>query len=45
MMVNIALGEAEMSECEIGDANDDGLITVDEILTAVNVALNGYSGG
>jgi cysteine-rich repeat protein len=40
-MVNIALGNAEMSECEIGDANNDGQITVDEILMAVNNALNG----
>ena len=40
-LVNMALGNAEMSECEIGDANKDGLITVDEILPAVNNALNG----
>ncbi len=40
-MVNIALGNAEMSACENGDDNEDGQITVDEILTAVNVALNG----
>ncbi|MFI5396703.1 MAG: hypothetical protein ACHQ9S_14305 [Candidatus Binatia bacterium] len=40
-MVNITLGNAEMSECEIGDANEDGKITVDEILVAVNNALNG----
>ncbi|MFI5395426.1 MAG: choice-of-anchor Q domain-containing protein [Candidatus Binatia bacterium] len=40
-MVNIALGNADMSECEIGDANKDGQITVDEILMAVNNALNG----
>ncbi len=40
-MVNIALGNAEMSACENGDNNDDGQITVDEILTAVNFALNG----
>ncbi len=44
-MVNIALGEAEMSECEIGDADKDGEITVDEILMAVNNALIGCSGG
>jgi hypothetical protein len=40
-MVNIALGNAEMSECENGDANEDGQITVDEILQAVSNALNG----
>jgi hypothetical protein len=40
-LVNIALGNAEMSECEIGDANSDGQITVDEILQAVNNALTG----
>ncbi len=43
-MVNIALGETDMSECEVGD-DDDGLITVDEILMSVNTALNGCSGG
>jgi hypothetical protein len=40
-MVNIALGNVEMSECESGDANEDGQITVDEILQAVDNALNG----
>jgi len=40
-MVNIALGNAVMSDCEAGDDNDDGQITVDEILSAVNAALNG----
>jgi hypothetical protein len=40
-MVNIALGNAETSECQRGDANEDGRITVDEILQAVNNALNG----
>jgi cysteine-rich repeat protein/predicted outer membrane repeat protein len=40
-MVNIALGNADVSTCETGDANQDGQITVDEILTAVNNALNG----
>lgn len=39
-MVNMALGNAEMSDCDIGDANNDNLITVDEILMAVNNALN-----
>jgi hypothetical protein len=40
-MVNIALGNLDVSHCQAGDANDDKQITVDEILTAVNNALNG----
>ena len=40
-MVNIALGNAQLSTCPTGDANHDGHATVDEILTAVNNALNG----
>jgi hypothetical protein len=40
-MVNIALGNADVSTCNAGDANNDGQITIDEILTAVNNALNG----
>ena len=44
-IVNIALGNAEMSECEVGDTDKDGEITVDEILVAVNNALQGCSGG
>jgi ELWxxDGT repeat protein len=40
-LVNIALGNAEMSACDVGDLNNDDQITVDEILTAVNNALNG----
>jgi hypothetical protein len=43
-MVNIALGNVPLSECEAGDGNGDHQITVDEILTAVNNALNGCSG-
>jgi hypothetical protein len=38
-MVNIALGEADISSCTAGDANGDGQIMIDEILTAVNNAL------
>ena len=41
-MVNIALGNAQLLDCEAADANHDGQITVDEILTAVNNALNGW---
>jgi len=40
-MVNIALGNIDVSLCDSGDANGNGEITVDEILTAVNNALNG----
>jgi hypothetical protein len=40
-MVNIALGNSPISDCLRGDANRDGQVTVDEILTAVNNALNG----
>jgi hypothetical protein len=40
-MVNIALGNAPVSDCLHGDSGGDGQITVDEILTAVNNALNG----
>jgi hypothetical protein len=43
-MVNIALGNDEVSTCEPGDLNQDSQITVDEILTAVNNALNGCPG-
>ena len=40
-MVNVALGTAAGSACLASDANVDGTITVDEILTAVNNALAG----
>jgi hypothetical protein len=40
-MVNVALGSADIAICAAGDGNSDGHITVDEILTAVNNALNG----
>jgi hypothetical protein len=40
-MVNIALGNAPLIDCEAADANHDGQVTIDEILTAVNNALNG----
>lgn len=39
-MVNIALGNADVSVCRGGDMNHDGHITIDEILTAVNNALD-----
>jgi hypothetical protein len=40
-LVNIALGNADMSTCLPGDPNHDNQITIDEILIAVNNALNG----
>ena len=40
-MVSIAPGNAPLPDCEAADANHDGQVTVDEILTAVNNALNG----
>jgi hypothetical protein len=41
--VNVALGNAWVYACEADDANGDGQITVNEILTAVSNALNGCS--
>ena len=40
-MVNIALGNVAVSDCEPGDSNHDGEITVNEIVAAVNNALSG----
>jgi hypothetical protein len=40
-MVNIALGNVQVSTCEGGDADGDGQISIDEILRAVNNAMNG----
>ena len=40
-IVNIALGDADISTCTAGDANNDGEITVTEIIAGVNSALNG----
>jgi hypothetical protein len=40
-MVDVALGNANIDGCFAGDANHDGQITVDEIHTAVNHALEG----
>jgi sugar lactone lactonase YvrE len=40
-MVNIALGNVDISTCTAGDANHDDQITVNEILSAVIDALNG----
>jgi hypothetical protein len=40
-LVNMALGSADISGCEAGDANGDRVITIDEILLAVSHALSG----
>jgi thrombospondin type 3 repeat protein len=39
-MVNIALGNAEISTCTAGDTNGDGAIAVNEIIAGVINALN-----
>lgn len=38
-MVNIALGQADVSRCKAGDQNGDGKILINELITAVNNAL------
>jgi hypothetical protein len=43
-MVNIALGNADVSTCSAGDSNRDGQVTIGEIVTAVDNALNGCGG-
>ena len=39
--MNIVLGTAQVMDCDAGDVNGDGEITIDEILASVNGALNG----
>lgn len=39
-IVNIALGNSDVSLCRSSDTNGDGRITIDEILTTVNNALD-----
>lgn len=39
--VDIALGNVDLSACDVMDDNGDDVVTVDEILTAVYNALNG----
>jgi hypothetical protein len=41
LMVNIALGNADISTCVAGDADGSGDITINEIIGAVGFALNG----
>jgi hypothetical protein len=40
-LVNIALGNTNVSACLAGDLNHDGQISISEILAAVNAALSG----
>ncbi|MND05766.1 hypothetical protein D3C83_267570 [compost metagenome] len=39
--VNIALGNAAVGTCEAFDANGNGSVTINELIAAVNAALNG----
>jgi hypothetical protein len=41
LMVNVALEQAQLSVCSAGDHDQNGAITIDEILVAVSHALNG----
>jgi hypothetical protein len=41
ILVNIALDNSSLADCESGDTNADGMITVNEIIAAVNKALTG----
>lgn len=38
---NIALGAEPVADCEAGDANADGEISIDELIRAVRAALEG----
>ena len=41
VMINIALDDASVSTCEAGDKDHNDVVTVDEIITAVDNALSG----
>ena len=41
LMVNVALEQAQVSECSAGDRDQNDVITIDEILVAVNNVLHG----
>jgi hypothetical protein len=45
LMVNVALGQRLASVCTAGDRNADGQVTVDEVVAAVNAALQGCAAG
>jgi hypothetical protein len=40
LLVNIALGNAPPSACVAGDLNRDAMIAINELIAAVNSALN-----
>jgi hypothetical protein len=40
-IVDIALGNEPVSNCVAGDVDGNGTILIDEIVTAVNAAING----
>lgn len=42
--MNVVLGTTPLSACPSIDANNDGAVTVDEVVGAVNLALHGCSG-
>jgi len=42
--VSVALGHVPLGSCAVGDGNDDGRITVDEIIVAASRALDGCVG-
>jgi len=39
--VNIALGNADISTCPAFDRNGDGMVSINELIAAVNAALDG----
>ena len=43
--INIAVGERAVAVCDSFDAGGDGAVSVDELVGAVNAALNGCGNG
>jgi hypothetical protein len=41
LAVNIALGNRLVADCSRADVNEDGLVSIDELIRAVNAAING----
>jgi hypothetical protein len=41
IMVNVALGNRPIEDCEAGDPDGSRTVTVDELVTAIQNALNG----
>jgi hypothetical protein len=44
-LVNISLGKADLVNCGEGDSNEDGKLTIDEVVSAVDKAINGCTLG